>query len=41
MWGFVVVLALWMTYVETEMPNRVHECEFDNSCGLQEEEEAA
>jgi len=27
-----------MTYVETEMPNRVHECEFDNSCEVFEEE---
>ena len=34
MWGFVVLLAVWMTYVETEMPNRVNECEFDNSCEL-------
>jgi len=41
MWGFVVVLALWMTYVETEMPNRVNECEFDNSCQVFEEENDA
>ena len=39
MWGFVVLLAVWMTYVETEMPNRTNECEFDNSCELFTEEE--
>jgi len=38
MWGFVVLLAAWMTYVETEMPDRVYKCEFDNSCDLIEEE---
>jgi len=41
MWGFVVLLAVWMTYVETEMPNRVSECEFDNSCEILEEEDNA
>ena len=39
MWGFVVLLAVWMTYVETEMPNRTNECEFDNSCEISEESE--
>ena len=39
MWGFVVLLAVWMTYVETEMPNRTNECEFDNSCEILEENE--
>jgi len=39
MWGFVVLLAVWMTYVETEMPNRVYECEFDHSCEILEDSE--
>ena len=39
MWGFVVLLAVWMTYVETEMPNRTNECEFDNSCEIFNEPE--
>lgn len=38
MWGFVVLLAVWMTYVETEMPNRANECDFDNTCEVFEEE---
>ena len=39
MWGLVIVLTVWMTYVEVEMPNRVNECEFDNSCEVFEEVE--
>lgn len=38
MWGFVVLLAVWMTYVEVEMPNRTNECDYDNSCEVLEEE---
>ena len=38
MWGFVVLLAVWMTYVEVEMPNRTNECDYDNSCEVYEEE---
>ena len=38
MWGFVVLLAVWMTYVEVEMPNRTNECDYNNSCGVFEEE---
>lgn len=34
MWEFVVLLAAWMTYVETEMPDRTNECEFNNSCKI-------
>jgi|DEB0MinimDraft_10_1074344.scaffolds.fasta_scaffold592393_1 hypothetical protein len=37
----VLILTAWFVYVEVEMPNRAYECEFDNSCKLQEEEEAA
>jgi hypothetical protein len=36
MWGFVILIAAWMTYVETEMPNRTNECEFNNSCEIVE-----
>tara|TARA_Y100000385_G_C12783285_1_gene504431 strand:- start:414 stop:539 length:126 start_codon:yes stop_codon:yes gene_type:complete len=36
MWGFVVLLAAWTTYVEAEMPDRTYECEFDNSCEIVE-----
>jgi len=36
--GWVIVLAAWMVYVEIEMPNRVYECEFDNSCEVGESE---
>jgi hypothetical protein len=25
--GWVIVLALWMTYIEVEHPNRMHEIE--------------
>lgn len=39
MWGFVVLLAVWMTYVETEMPDRTLECEFNNSCEVTEEQQ--
>ena len=38
MWGLVIVLAVWMTYVEVEMPNRTSECEFDDSCQVFDEE---
>lgn len=38
MWGLVVLLAVWMTYVEVEMPNRTNECDFDNSCEVFEGE---
>lgn len=41
MWGFVVLLAVWMAYVETEMPDRTYECEFNNSCEIFEEEDNA
>ena len=37
MWGFVVLLAVWMTYVEVEMPNRTNECDFDNSCEMEDQ----
>lgn len=36
MWGFVILITAWMTYVETEMPNRTNECEFNNSCEIVE-----
>ena len=36
--GFVVVLAVWMAYVEIEMPDRTTKCEFDNSCEIMESE---
>jgi len=39
MWGFVVLLAVWMTYVETEMPNRANECPYIEY-GCNEEESA-
>ena len=39
MWGFVVLLAVWMTYVETEMPNRTNECPYIEY-GCNEEESA-
>jgi len=39
MWGLVVVLAVWMTYVETEMPNRTNECPYNEyACETIEEE---
>jgi len=39
MWGFVVILAVWMTYVETEMPNRTNECPYNEyACETIEEE---
>lgn len=39
MWGFVVLLAVWMTYVETEMPNRTNECPYvEYGCEAVEEE---
>ena len=39
MWGFVVLLAVWMTYVETEMPNRTNECPYNQrECPLTEQE---
>lgn len=28
MFGLVIVLAVWMTYVEVEMPNRTNECPY-------------
>ena len=37
MWGFVALLAVWMTYVETEMPNRTNECPYVEY-GCEEEE---
>jgi len=39
MWGLVVLLAVWMTYVETEMPNRTNECPYNEyACETIEEE---
>lgn len=37
MWGFVILIAAWMTYVETEMPNRTNKCEFNDICGIVQE----
>ena len=34
MMGLVVLLAVWMTYVELEMPERTTKCEYDNSCEI-------
>ena len=39
MWEFVVLLAVWMTYVEVEMPDRTNECNFDNSCEIEDQQE--
>lgn len=40
MWGFVVLLAVWMSYVETEMPNRTNECPYaDLQCKVVEEQD--
>jgi hypothetical protein len=36
--GWVIVLAAWMVYAETEMPDRAYKCEFDNSCEVGESE---
>ena len=41
MFGLVIVLAVWMTYVEVEMPNRTNECPYDRrECPLTDEERA-
>ena len=29
MWALVIVLGVWMTYVEVEMPERTNECPFN------------
>lgn len=39
MWEFVVLLAVWMTYVEVEMPDRTNKCDFDNSCEIEDQQE--
>lgn len=39
MWEFVILLAVWMTYVEVEMPDRTNECNFDNSCEIEDQQE--
>ena len=39
MWEFVILLAVWMTYVEVEMPDRTNKCNFDNSCEIEDQQE--
>ena len=39
MWGFAIALAIWMMYVEVEMPNRTEECPFNEYACEEEESE--